>query len=526
VSTTRHGISATMSTDGAWYWRRTSSTPFYSDDMQNIVIGAGLGQWHALSFATPASVLNTATGRYELQVSSSAMPGRVGVSISNPGGNYQVVAHAYALDGSWGSAQDTSDATRLVPTLQELTGIFYFGDAGFPPGGTTEFALFIGDQFSSGTGTIYFTDFAVYQVERARVLDLQPERATVTLDESWSPYVQATLVCPLPSGDPLSIIDPRDNLRVNLNLTASGAGSLTAADLTAMYAGQTAANLTTAFSGQTASYLTTLWGQSYNTPLDLSLNVSRSMNLGLRSRSLDYIAGTMTLTLGSDEFLLQDYIRLDLTNPSWQPPAVTSLKSLVQWALTLIGGALDPSSSDAVINSADVVWNQGEDLWSFLDGFMSNAGLRLWCDENRVWWLAPAFDGSAGEAFITNLTGLDDDLDRTTWGNGVVLVYTYTDPTTGATTTRYQGSYGAEYTKGVVVKKVSKAAPTGAAATLERAMSRGRAVVAKAVNNYAVTPGLTGYLSTTSTTIPPVLISAVAFDFPSDEMTVRTRDLP
>lgn len=51
----------------------------------------------------------------------------------------------------------------------------------------------------------------------------------VTLDESWSPYAQATVVSPLiPSVEPLST-DPRDNVRGTINAAVKGHWELSGA---------------------------------------------------------------------------------------------------------------------------------------------------------------------------------------------------------------------------------------------------------------------------------------------------------
>lgn len=278
-----------------------------------------------------------------------------------------------------------------------------------------------------------------------------------------------------------------------------------------------------------ASYFTDLFQDQYNVVADPALNVSRTFNLGLRERRLNYIDGTMTLVLAGDEALLQDYGRIDLTTTAWQPPATTSLKTLVNWALNLIGASLHASSSDFTIASADVIWNQGEPLWSFLDAFIQRAGLRLWCDENRVWYLKAPLTGSIGTVTISALTALDDVLSREDWADSVVVANEWTDPTTGNQTTTFAGAKtGATITKTLKVTTVSKATATTGAATalVTRTATRGRQVQITAVSNYNVTPGQTAYVSTPATTISPVMVSSVDWRFPDDEMNVSTRDLP
>lgn len=47
-------------------------------------------------------------------------------------------------------------------------------------------------------------------------IPLDVQDASVTLDESWSPYAQVNLTCPLPAPETLAQIDPRDGTRVQM----------------------------------------------------------------------------------------------------------------------------------------------------------------------------------------------------------------------------------------------------------------------------------------------------------------------
>lgn len=278
----------------------------------------------------------------------------------------------------------------------------------------------------------------------------------------------------------------------------------------------------------TVAYMSDLFGDQYNALLIPSLNRSRTFNLGLRTRSLDYVSGTMTLGLTGNEMLLDDYGRIDLTNTKWQPPATTSLKTLVTWGLALIGDTLDPSSSDFTIDAGDVVWNQGEPLWSFLDAFIQLAGLRLYCDETGKWFIKAPFKNGSGSVSISALTTLTDTLTRETWADSVVVANQWVDLTTGDQTTSFAGaSASGRVTRTMKITRISKAKATQAkaAAIAARTVTRGRIIALAAVNNLAVTPGNKAYISTPATTIDPVLVSGVTWNFPDDEMTVSTRDI-
>lgn len=84
-----------------------------------------------------------------------------------------------------------------------------------------------------------------------------------TLDAGWSPYAQGHLTVTLPDAATLAGLDPRTGGRITLTVTASHEGS--------------------AF-----------------------LDSTRTFDLGVRSRVVDRVQGTVALTLASDEALLQD----------------------------------------------------------------------------------------------------------------------------------------------------------------------------------------------------------------------------
>lgn len=308
-------------------------------------------------------------------------------------------------------------------------------------------------------------------------------------------------------------------------------GAAGASTSTKRYGASLASTFTTYFTALSAAYLSDLFADQYNATLDTTLNQARPFDLGLRSRALDYVAGTMTLELAGDEMLLQDYARLNTTDPALVPPAGTSLKALVSWALNLIGTDLDPSASDATIAAADVAWAVGTSLWGFLDPFVTTAGLVLWCDERRRWFLGAPLNGSTGTDNVSALTELDDTLDRDGWGDAVVLANHWSDPTTGQDVTTYAGasvSTTAAYTKLRVFDRVAKAAATvaGATALLNRVRVLGRRVRVAAVCDYTLTPGRTANITTPTTVVDPCMVSAITWSLPADEMTVTTKDLP
>ncbi len=119
----------------------------------------------------------------------------------------------------------------------------------------------------------------------------------ITMDDGWTPYVQATIDVPLTAVELVEQIDPRTDQRV---LLAAGDGGM-----------------------------------------------ERGFYLGLRKRTVDHKGKKITLELASDEALLIDKRRLADTVDDTPRQHETSLRAICNWALGKIGAALEPGTDDA-----------------------------------------------------------------------------------------------------------------------------------------------------------------------------------
>lgn len=129
---------------------------------------------------------------------------------------------------------------------------------------------------------------------------------TVTMDEGWSPHVQATLRLPLLDETRRELLDPRENRRVSLSLSS--------------------------------------------TPVAPSTGIARSIecDLGLRDRTIDWQAGEITLELASDEALLQDDVLLDDAPNTAALAYQSSLRALIDnVVLSRIGAVLEAGTADS-----------------------------------------------------------------------------------------------------------------------------------------------------------------------------------
>lgn len=119
---------------------------------------------------------------------------------------------------------------------------------------------------------------------------------SITMDENYSPRIQASLTIPLTGPEQGELIDPRTDQRCTI----------------------TVGNALDQF-----------------TP-------PRVFNLGIRDRTVDYAQQTMTITAASDEMLLHDVRRLATTTDRNSRDHEGNLYDLVNWGLGVIGAHLQP----------------------------------------------------------------------------------------------------------------------------------------------------------------------------------------
>ena len=357
-------------------------------------------------------------------------------------------------------------------------------------------------------------------------LRLPVKDAQVTLDEAWAPYVQASLTCSTPEPAVLAQIDPRTRTRVHLTLEQRFGESQPASALSAAYAGASAATFSAAYAGQNAVAVSNDYGQPYNA-FGMRPSTRRRFNLGLRTRHVDSLTGTMRLDLASNEATAQDQL-LVAKVPSGAPGP--SVAQAVDFALLQIGESLGDAIDYSVPGDADpdaFVWLPGVSAWAYADGLVKAAGLRLWCDELRRWHLTEPLLGTGRLlAMTTSTTALSEDLDREgQWHDAVVVEYRWNNAS-GEQQTRYDVA-GATRSNRALHVLADRAWPGAGAANaiLQRARGRGRKVVAQAVSDYSATPGDQVNIRLTDSGQNVGIVSSVTWNLSADEMTVTTRDL-
>jgi hypothetical protein len=389
--------------------------------------------------------------------------------------------------------------------------------------------------------------------------------AQITLDESWNPYAQASVTLPLKE-ELIDQLDPRTGARISLyatqsygvsdklsSLTATYGGG-TIADITAVWTGQTIGNLsawyfvpynasgsntfatlTSLYGGGTIADLTDAWEGLYfweiselysrSYPSGIFNNARRQFDLTIRSRRININEATIVLTLESNEALLQDLCLVQDINFS---PATTDLRTIVKGVLARIGDGLVAGTATATVTADATIWAPGQTAWDYLTPMLKQAGLRLFCDERRRWYLVEdtyVADGIVELFSNETITNAAEEISRDddSWYDSVVIKYTWVNDLK-ETIVSYDTAGVENYQKTKLIEINSLNPGLGAAQRiLERALSRGITKDVTAVANYRLTPSTACNIYITGYPKEEGYVRSVAWNFPADTMTVNTR---
>ncbi|MDO5876499.1 hypothetical protein FV140_14635 [Paenarthrobacter ureafaciens] len=329
--------------------------------------------------------------------------------------------------------------------------------------------------------------------------DLDVLQATVTLDESWSPRIQASLSCEVPADKAqLAALDPRKRVRVKV------------------YA-----------------------GYQWNS---VSEDVQLLADLHLRNRDIKRPDNTLELRLASDEALAQDYKR-----QSWdtQPPTTNLLDFVTYHAnIASIPETIQPVLTDFVTSFGassltGVVQEPGKDSWSLLADAQDRAGCRIYVDGNRRWHIERL--PKLGVTALNLTIGVDGiitessaTLSREDFKNAVTIKYAWRDGA-GNDQVIYGNCFvnSGEFATSAIgfnvyylersVPATQAQADAAAKTVLTSVGRRGNSYSITALNAFWLTPG-----STVTATLPEgdqrkMLVSSVSFNYPSGEMSLKLR---
>ncbi|AOY71025.1 hypothetical protein ARZXY2_1472 [Arthrobacter sp. ZXY-2] len=329
--------------------------------------------------------------------------------------------------------------------------------------------------------------------------DLEVLNASVTLDESWSPRIQASLSCEIPSDNALlAKLDPRKRVRVKI------------------YA-----------------------GYQWNS---VSEDVQLLADLHLRTRDIKRPDNTLELRLGGDEWLAQDYKR-----QSWdtQPPT-TNLLDFVTYHKNI---ASIPETTPAVITDfptyfgasslTGVVQEPGQDSWRLLADAQDRAGCRIYVDGERRWHIekfprlgVTALNLTVGvDGIITESTA---SLNREGFTNAVTIKYAWRDGA-GVEQVVYGNCFvnEGEFATSSIgfnvfylerdIPATQAQADAAAKSILQNRLKRGNSYSLSAVNAFWLKPGMTVTATLPEGDQRKMLVSSVDFSYPDGLMSLKIR---
>lgn len=392
---------------------------------------------------------------------------------------------------------------------------------------------------------------------------VNPTKIQVTVDEGWSPYIQASF--DVPTATLTEPLDPRDGDRLTIRLHQAFGELVEMQQLTDAYGGDVAAvtaahtpvsnksitkahstpwnmfaqseplsYLTAAFSGD-VSALTAAFGgldvsaiTKFMQPDNPSYNPQPSTvfeaNLGIRAITRDYQTGMSTVQLASDEALLQDYAH---TSATAYTPATSDVRTLVNYVLGLIGASLVTGTTTGTFGS-DVKWTPGQSAWDFINPIVQKAGLALYCDENRKWYLINP-TATAGALVLTdtsNVTELTASLDRSRdWFDACVIEYAWNNGTASQKSYDIHAPIGWSKVKKITYNDTPFPGTGAAQAIVERAQTRGYTYTVDAIANYDARPRQTLTVDVTGEPLLGAVTASITWSQPDDRMRVQVRDL-
>ena len=170
------------------------------------------------------------------------------------------------------------------------------------------------------------------------------------------------------------------------------------------------------------------------------------------------------------------------------------------------------------------IWQPGTTAWDFLMAITVSAGLVLWCDEMRAWWLAtpehrtiPTLVSVSEWNTRDGTDAIDVDDDETT-PTGIVVHYTWTDQNGDAR--EAFDSAGTPERAQLVELKAPYPGPGTAATILARRQGTGRRQDVTTITQLATTPGMTAQVSLPAAPDTNGRITSVEFDMAEGFMTL------
>ena len=364
---------------------------------------------------------------------------------------------------------------------------------------------------------------------------VEPISVNVTVDETWAPYCQATVV--IQNDIAPYELDPRYAVFLGLRLQQDFGDLIYNYELTADFGGDVS-SITAAYGGDvsniTAAGLMEVWRMSDFLHSAGTFNPAPSTvfdgYLMLRSVVKDYVSGQTTLELTSHEAILQDSIGY----PSDLIFTYTNLRDIINYVLASTIGAftqLEPGAANYTYSPAyGLKWFPNQTAWDILNALVTAANLVLYCDEAGKWFLNEATSTSGDLALKDddNITMLSTRIDR---DNPSFFDYALVEYQNSGSLPVYKsfGVSGFPISKDryfLVENVTPPAAPANAAqAMVWRAVTRGITYSIEAINNFDARPRQNMTIDVTGEPVKTAIIQSISWALPSARMSVDIRDL-
>ncbi len=321
--------------------------------------------------------------------------------------------------------------------------------------------------------------------------ELEVISGQLTLDSTWSPYIQGSIVVKLPP-----LLDPDDPDTVNPAFTGTDP--------------QADARIYLSLSSTTIEETPVLHQAAFT--------------LGVRTRRTNFRTNQMELTLASDEALLQDYRLFNDTSAHTYTTLYGMVYAQVNEAVTGATTTYDDAGVAATSVPSELVFPREDTIWDKISPYITGAGGRLWHDGAGTFHLdaaAPSIAENIDIRYDTNLIEAVLIEDRNgDWGDAIGIEYSDT----------FAWRQPTGYTKGLFLDRPQTdfVDYTEADQLLAERKKLGTQMTLLAQADYIVAPGMTVTVFVDASPTTPILsddpIVSVTFRFPDCTMSIIGTD--